>query len=113
MGLPSRRARRVSETNGYQNMQANKLSVEPKKDTKVGVNRKPGKGMVEIEPKLKIEIKLLKLANKLVERGCKNTEIGETPKETRKKLEADSLTLFAKQFTDYHHIYLGLCFAVS
>lgn len=80
MGLQSRRARRVSETNGYQNMQANKLAVEPKKDTKVGVNRKPGKRMVEIEPKLNIEIKLLKLANKLVERDCNNTEIGETLK---------------------------------
>lgn len=74
MGLQSRRARRVSETNGYQNMQANKLSVEPKKHTKVGVNRKPGRGMVEIEPELKIEIKLLKLANKLVERGCNDTD---------------------------------------
>lgn len=63
MGMQSRRARRVSETNGYQNMQANKFSVEPKEDTKLegtaGVNRKPNK--------LRIEIKLLKLAHKLVE----------------------------------------------
>ncbi|KAL8263105.1 hypothetical protein R6Q59_024454 [Mikania micrantha] len=85
-------------SNGY--TQSNKFFVTPKTvlpggvaggQGLAGISRKPNRDIVEHERKRQIQLKLVTLEDKLVDRGYTDDEIAEKINEARRNLEASEV----------------------